>query len=427
VEGIEDRCLLSTAVLGILNQSNYTLTFGFRWTPSSAWAYYTESPGQGTTFSTGYSNYLSPQALYNTTTSSGSQTTINLSQAYNLWSGTGTPPASVAKPYAFENTSTGVQLYYVGGSTAPATNPTAIIGPNWSGYVAETNLAQPQLNSVTAVSGSWILPSVSGPSNAVLSSGVWVGIDGANNGTVEQIGTAENVIYGHPQYYAWWEMYSSGVGQPGQPINMTIMPGDSISASVQYMTSDAHAGQFLLSIVDNSRANDYFYTYASSSQYQYPLAQRSSAEWIVEAPTSASSGSIQKLPNFGSVTFTNASAVINGIQGPINSPYWQSQALDIGSNGILYDATSILTNAGTSFVVTYNPSAGAALRVATDVAAGKATGTAMGTSLRSSKTIDGHITHGSAWKAASTISGFRAPVRQHKHSAQGLVLNPLWN
>jgi len=213
---------------------------------------------------------------------------------------------------------------------------------------------------VTEVSGSWTVPTVTGPSTGKTYSAVWVGIDGADDHTVEQDGTSENVINGTPHYYAWWEMYSSGKQQPSQQISsMTVDPGDSITASVQYITSGAYAGQFHLSIVDNSHPNDSFSIYASSSQYQRPLAQRSSAEWIVEAPSV--SGSIAQLADFGSVAFTNASAVINGVTGPINDSNWQSEPMNIGyttpgGSNVYQDTTSPLVDSGTSFVVTYNSS-----------------------------------------------------------------------
>jgi Peptidase A4 family len=236
-------------------------------------------------------------------------------------------------------------------------NANATTSPNWSGYVAETSFSQPQQNSVSAVSGSWVVPKVTGPSKGATYGSVWVGIDGYSNSTVEQVGTEEDWVNGSPVYDAWWEMYSSGDQQPEQVITgMTVKPGDSISASVQYITSGAHAGQFDLSIVDNSRANDSFSTYETSSQTQNPLAQRSSAEWIVEAPSVG--GRYATLANFGSVFFSNATAVIDGVSGPINSPSWQSQAVNIASGGVTYDTTSILINSGDSFVVTYNTSAG---------------------------------------------------------------------
>jgi hypothetical protein len=62
------------------------------------------------------------------------------------------------------------------------------------------------------------------------------------------------VVNGVSVYRAWWEMYSTGDVQPQQTIkSMTVMPGDSITASVQYITSGPRAGQFYLSIADLSQ------------------------------------------------------------------------------------------------------------------------------------------------------------------------------
>ena len=58
------------------------------------------------------------------------------------------------------------------GSTGIATTTSS----NWSGYAVETNLNSPQSNSVTAVSGSWTVPTVTGTGTAY--SAIWVGIDG---------------------------------------------------------------------------------------------------------------------------------------------------------------------------------------------------------------------------------------------------------
>ena len=161
------------------------------------------------------------------------------------------------------------QLAFYGGKwhhlvvsdSTPEPSPNAVTSPNWSGYVTETNLQNPQANSVTYVAGSWIVPTVTGPSSGTTYSCVWVGIDGLNGSTVEQIGTEQDMVNGSPVYRAWWEMFSSGIGQPQQFTTMTLLPGDSISASVQFITSGPHAGQFYLSIVDNSRVNDSFSTY----------------------------------------------------------------------------------------------------------------------------------------------------------------------
>src|SRR4051812_35832181 len=70
---------------------------------------------------------------------------------------------------------------------------------NWSGYAAVTNLSSPAPNSVTAVSGSWVVPTVTGSRQGSSYSSAWVGIDGFSDSTVEQIGTEQDVINGVPQ------------------------------------------------------------------------------------------------------------------------------------------------------------------------------------------------------------------------------------
>ena len=234
----------------------------------------------------------------------------------------------------------------VSGSTpTPTPNPASTTSTNWSGYAAETSTSSPQSGSVSAVSGSWTVPSVTSSSTAYCA--VWVGIDGYGSSTVEQIGTESDVVDGHAEYAVWYQMYPSASVDIS---SMTVAAGDSITASVQYVSSGTHAGEFQLSIADTSRANDSFTTYQSASQ-----AERSSAEWIVEAPSSNSG--VLPLANFSSVAFTNASATINGVSGPIDGSKWQAIAINIAASSASTPETSTsgLTDTGTvsSFTVSY--------------------------------------------------------------------------
>jgi hypothetical protein len=286
----------------------------------------------------------------------------------------------------------------------------------------ESNFSNPQSGSVTAVSGSWIVPAVTGLSSGSTYSSVWVGIDGYSDSTVEQIGTEQDWINGRAYYQAWWEMYSSGIGQPEQPISMTIMPGDSVTASVTYLTSGPNAGQFLLSIVDNSRPNDSFSTYQSSSQTQSPLAQQNSAEWIVEVPEVGNR--IGTLANFGQVTFTGASATINGVTGPINDSAWQSQAINIGSKSGLSDTTSVLLASGTSFVVTYDSSnAGAAVPGKSSGGTLQADADAI-TSLAPVEEPGDPGVRGAGSTVVTVLASSRKPVAQAKRSTLGSLFEP---
>ena len=240
----------------------------------------------------------------------------------------------------------------------------ASYSPNWSGYAAEANFSNQQSNSVSAVSGSWIVPSVTGNPGSSTNSAVWVGIDGFNGQTVEQVGTEEDYSNGSPTYYAWWGMASTkgsittlgdGVEYPIPSYFVPIHAGDSVTASVQYLSSGAHAGQFLLSINNNTEHMAYE-TYETSSQTQNPQAVRNSAEWIVEAPTNSQTFKQDPLADFGMVRFTNCTATINGYSGVINSQEWQSQAVNMTPNNFTDQAlTSSLSQSGQSFTVSYDP------------------------------------------------------------------------
>jgi hypothetical protein len=223
---------------------------------------------------------------------------------------------------------------------------------NWSGYAAATNLNNPATGSVTAVSASWVVPTVTAPRFGRYYSSAWVGIDGFSDQTVEQLGTEQDVTNGKASYNAWWEMYSSGRGMPEQVISgFTVKPGDAITASVQYQGS----GNFLLTITDSTR-NETFNTTQNTNATQSPIAAQSSAEWIVEAPTVG--GRQATLANFGTITFSNSSATINGVSGPINDSAWQNEAIDmITTRGALLDTASALTSGGTAFTMTYVGSA----------------------------------------------------------------------
>ena len=241
-----------------------------------------------------------------------------------------------------------------GGSGSTGSGPTSgQTSSNWSGYAAATSLTNPQADSVTAVSGTWTQPTVTASGNSTAYASVWVGIDGYSSNSVEQIGTDSDIVNGKATYYAWYEMY------PADAVNitsMTISAGNSITASVEYLTSGAHSGQFELTITDTSRTNDSFTIYATDAQ-----AQRSSAEWVVEAPSS--NDGVLPLANFGSVAFTSASATINGKTGAIDSSNWQETAITMAGSTVEATVSGLTDSAGaSSFTDTYEASGATASR-----------------------------------------------------------------
>lgn len=181
------------------------------------------------------------------------------------------------------------------------------ISTNWAGYALDSPVA-----SVTDVKGSWVVPGVSCVRGKAQYSSFWTGIDGDRSNTVEQIGTDSDCNNGKGTYYAWYEFYPN----PSHLVPVPVSPGDKISAEVSYGTV---SGLFTVSIT-NLRTGKNFSTSSAVSG-----AQRNSAEWIAEAPSSFFG--ILPLANFGIAKYgfdytgdinTNF-ATINGANGNISS------------------------------------------------------------------------------------------------------------
>jgi hypothetical protein len=138
---------------------------------------------------------------------------------------------------------------------------------------------------------------------------------------------------------------------------MTVQPGDKLSARV------AVSGDTVtIALSDQTRHTTF------SKQLHMSDPTVSSAEWIAEAPSRCLSSSSQdchilSLADFGSVTFTGASASAGGRTGSITSGLGQPTALTLAANagfGRLYataaqaDASpGALSGHGSSFTVTW--------------------------------------------------------------------------
>ena len=173
---------------------------------------------------------------------------------------------------------------------------------NWSGYaVTGAN------GSVSDVKASWVVPPITAGSCTSTSTNqyasIWVGIDGYSSSTVEQIGTDSDCVNGKAVYYVWYEMYPHW----SYTVNsVPIKDGDLISAEV----SANAKGTFTLTLT-NPRTG----TFTISAKM--PSADRSSAEWILEAPWS---GGVLPLANFGTALFgPQNTAVTSTNKGPIGS------------------------------------------------------------------------------------------------------------
>jgi hypothetical protein len=205
---------------------------------------------------------------------------------------------------------------------------------NWAGYAVTAGAG-----AVTQVIGNWVVPAVTTTVSGY--SSAWVGIDGYNSNSVEQIGTDSDYVNGRTQYYAWYEMYPN----PSVNLSLAINPGDKISASVTFSSPN----QFALVITNVTRGTSNSTTQTSSS------AQRSSAEWIQEAPSSFFG--VLPLANFGTINFSGADATVSGTKGAIDSPTpgaTVNQINMVTNTGSPKATTSGLTDSGNPATSSFN-------------------------------------------------------------------------
>ena len=223
---------------------------------------------------------------------------------------------------------------------------------NWAGYVVASSATKPA--SFSSVSGSWTQPTANCGAGSPSHSAFWVGLGGYTGAHLEQTGTsADCTASGQAVYSVWYEL----VPAAQVAVNMTVQPGDQLSAHVA-VSGDTVA----LSISDLTRHATF------SKRLTMSSPGVSSAEWIAEAPSQCVSSSTQdcrilSLADFGSVTFTDASVSADGRTGSITSGLGPVSALTLEANpayGRLY-ATAAPANAspgalsgnGSSFTVSW--------------------------------------------------------------------------
>ncbi|MHA6759762.1 G1 family glutamic endopeptidase [Streptacidiphilus sp. PAMC 29251] len=155
---------------------------------------------------------------------------------------------------------------------------------NWSGYAATGA-------KFTSVTASWVQPT-GHCTSATSYSSFWIGLDGDGSSSVEQTGSEVDCSGGSPQYYAWYEMY------PAYPVNFpgTVRPGDHFTSSV----TESGSGSFTLKLSDTTQG------WSKTVTKTLRNAALASAEVIAEAPSSSSG--VLPLTNFGTASFTSATA-----------------------------------------------------------------------------------------------------------------------
>jgi serine protease len=167
-------------------------------------------------------------------------------------------------------------------SVAP---PPAIASTNWSGYFVEGGSSGP----FTGVTGTFTVPSLVAPVQAGTWVFEWVGIDGATNTSLIQAGVAEYGCGSQECLTPWWEVLPAAATD----IPMAVAANDQVTVTIAQVSGSA----WDITLADDTTGH----TFSQAVTYTGPGA---SAEWIVEDPTNAQTGTLSPFADYTLTTFS---------------------------------------------------------------------------------------------------------------------------
>ncbi|KAI0750399.1 aspergillopepsin [Fomes fomentarius] len=163
---------------------------------------------------------------------------------------------------------------------------------NWAGAVLVASTA-----TYKSVTGTFVVPTPKEPSggSGTHSASAWVGIDGDTCGTaILQTGVDFTISGSSVSFDAWYEWYPDYAYDFS---GITFSAGDTVTVTV---TASSKTGG-TATITNKTKGKTVTHTFSSQ-----PSLCEYNAEWIVE--DFESGGSLVPFANFGTVTFTGASA-----------------------------------------------------------------------------------------------------------------------
>jgi hypothetical protein len=184
--------------------------------------------------------------------------------------------------------------------------PRAERSDNWSGYYVTGG-------PFTSVTGTFNVPSVAATRRST-DTAEWVGIDGAVTGNTSLIQAGVEERYDATSklthFFAWWEILPDA--ETLAPL--TVQAGDQVTVTIGELAS----GLWQILLTDDTTGQ----SYTTAQTYD---GNGTTAEWIVEAPTSAQTGAVLTVgrytPNvsFSSLGLTGAESTIKSVEMVQNS------------------------------------------------------------------------------------------------------------
>ena len=216
-------------------------------------------------------------------------------------------------------------------------NATAASSFNWSGYADTTSTHQ----AFTKVSGNWTTPSVTCNAEDQITTN-WIGLDGFNSSTVEQLGTISWCFQGKPVYFTWFQMFPGNVTEVGT----SLAPGDKIAASVTRSGTS-----YTLKLTDSTHPANSFTKTATCALTK---CLDTSAEWISERP-SFSIGIVPQA-HYNAFKITNGSQTSSGHTNSIGAGPGVNSITMIDSTQTYNLSTVSTLTGGNSFSTTWKNS-----------------------------------------------------------------------
>lgn len=215
----------------------------------------------------------------------------------------------------------------------------ADLSTNWAGYSVSSSR-----KPFTCVEASWTQPAAVCQGDTQAAVAVWVGIGGMGQAGLVQVGTETDCSGGAATATAWTQSLPQEAYAAGADLAVAI--GDSVRGRVLWVSGSTYE----LSI-ENLSTGQAFSTTAVNG-----VLDPTSAEWIVEAPVIGCPKACQvaTLPDFGTVTLTNVSATVGGLNVPLDAAgFVRTRTTLVRSSGAVRARVSETSSNGRSFAVTW--------------------------------------------------------------------------
>jgi hypothetical protein len=208
---------------------------------------------------------------------------------------------------------------------------------NWAGYAVSHG-------PYTAVTGSWVVPSVA-PSGDPTYSSAWTGIDGFDNAVLIQSGTDQDSSHGQVDYFPWWTTNEEGflpqttwtnvtcvAPCSATPAVFTVNPGDTMAASI----SETGTNVWAITLTDTTTGVGGAETGISHTA-SGGTAGGDAAEWIMERPGFINHAKIHlaTLANYGTINFDHGTTNGDGPGFVANSAASDAGVMTQGTSKVI--------------------------------------------------------------------------------------------